>query len=135
LHLASSGEGGFMLRHTKTNFGPLHDPIAYTLAFHERAVNIEQISVADDRVASIAAKTIGIRDQIRAAFESGSITEATAQDVADRFEIPAKTAMNRLRELVTKGILVKDGKVWRTVAAPVPFPTKLPRESQGKTAS
>lgn len=112
LQIASSPAGGSVLRHTKTNFGPLSDPVAYTLNFGGNMVCVDQIDYTDERLEGIE-QALPARARILAAFLAGEFPlGGTARDIAEALDMPPKTAKNSLSQLRRQGHLRLNGKVW-----------------------
>ncbi len=118
LQIASSESGGSVLQHKKSNFGPLADPVTYSLNIGGGLAIFDQIGYTDERLEGVE-KALPVAKRIMAAFRGGQFPDgASTKDVADALEVNEKTLRNKINVLRQKGELVHDGRLWRLAPPP-----------------
>lgn len=117
IQLSSSAAGGTVMKHTKSNFGPLCEPVAYTFEIENGTASIRQIPFSDERLDGVEG-ALTVRQRIIAAYQAGDFNGgATAKEISDRLNVPVKTVMNKLGQMKAREF-IKDGKIWRPKSAP-----------------
>lgn len=113
LFIASTGKAS-VLRHEKSNFGPLAEPLRFALNFSHEYVTLEAPLAADDpRLHGIEA-ALPARDRVRDALLSGEYPDGvTPTELAEALGLVQKTVSNALSSLKnTEGLVRNAGGKW-----------------------
>jgi hypothetical protein len=106
------------MKQTKSNFGPLCDPVAYTLDIAGGQAHITPIAFNDERLDGVEA-AIPAQKRIALAFQAGNFNGgATTTDIADHLGLGQKTVRNKLGQMRKRGLVVLDGRIWRQAPSP-----------------
>jgi hypothetical protein len=118
IQLSAGKEGGTVMKQTKSNFGKLCDPIAYTLNVSGGHAHVDLLSFSDERLEGVEG-VLPAKQRIAHTFRSDAFPNgATSKDLAEHLGITEKTVRNKAAQLVREGLLTKDGRVWRPAPSP-----------------
>lgn len=100
-----------LLRHTKSNFGALSEPLGLRVTFEEESVSFEQASLSSPPFKSALDRPLAVDKVYRALAEA---EEATLQQLANATGLALGTVRNKLYELKREWRAHRVGKgLWR----------------------
>lgn len=112
LFIASNGKAS-VLRHEKSNFGPLVEPVRFALNFSPECVALEAPLAADDPRLHGIEGALPARDRVRDAMMSSEyVVGVTAKDLAEALDLSRSTVNNALTGLKGDGTVRNAGGKW-----------------------
>jgi biotin operon repressor len=112
LFIASNGNAS-ILRHEKSNFGPLSAPVRFALNFSSEFVALEAPLRDDDPRLQGIEGALPIRERLRSVMLNGEYPEGvSAQDLSELLEVSRSSVSNALTSLRSEGIVKPIAGKW-----------------------
>jgi DNA-binding transcriptional ArsR family regulator len=100
-----------LVRQTKSNFGPLSEPLGLRVTFEEERICFEQVATSSPGFARAARRRAGLEKVAQALSRLG---EASPQQLAEATELSVGTVKNKLTELRRGGLAAPIARgLWR----------------------